>query len=190
MLRLINLISSSWRFNLKREVPPSPSIILFWHGLMLPGWKFFERRKANALVSMSQDGEILTHLLTLWGFNVVRGSSSSHGKEALEQLIELAPKGYLLITPDGPKGPPFVMKAGALITSLRTQVPIYLCGINIRKKITFNKSWDLFQFPLPFSEIELNFEGPYLLQSDASREEISEFLEKLNAKLLFLDNTN
>lgn len=155
---------------------------------MLPGWKFFESRKANALVSMSKDGEILSNLLSIWGFDVVRGSSSRQGKEALEQLIEIAPKGYLLITPDGPKGPPHVMKAGALVTSVRTQVPIYLCGINIHKKITFKKSWDLFRFPLPFSLIELKFAGPYLLNSESTRDEISDFLKGLNSKLLFLNN--
>jgi lysophospholipid acyltransferase (LPLAT)-like uncharacterized protein len=82
------------------------------------------------------------------------------------------------------------MKAGALVTAVRTQVPIYLCGINIHKKITFKKSWDLFRFPLPFSVIELKFAGPYLLNSESTRDEISDFLKELNSKLLFLNNIN
>ncbi|MBE2188646.1 MAG: DUF374 domain-containing protein [Desulfobulbaceae bacterium] len=185
-IKLVNLLSKTWRFHVNDNMPTKPAIILFWHGLMLPGWKFYEGRDANALVSTSKDGELLTNILQLWGFNVLRGSSSQQGKEALEQMIALAPEGFLLITPDGPRGPSQEMKAGAVVTSVKSQVPIYLCGIKIAKKITFKKSWDKFELPLPFSKIELTFDGPYLFPQSSNREEISSFIQVLNSKLLYL----
>ncbi|MCO5251058.1 MAG: DUF374 domain-containing protein [Candidatus Kapabacteria bacterium] len=185
-IKLVNLLSNTWRFHVNYNMPTKPAIILFWHGLMLPGWKFYERRDANALVSTSKDGEILTNLLQKWDYNILRGSSSRQGKEALEQMIEIAPKGFLLITPDGPRGPSQEMKAGAVVTSVKSQVPIYLCGIKIAKKITFKKSWDKFELPMPFSKIELTFDGPHLFPQSSSREEISSFIQDLNSKLLYL----
>jgi hypothetical protein len=185
-IKLVNLLSKTWRFHVNYNLPTKPSIILFWHGLMLPGWKFYEGRDANALVSTSKDGELLTNILQLWGFNVLRGSSSQQGKEALEQMIALAPEGFLLITPDGPRGPSQEMKAGAVVTSVKSQVPIYLCGIKISKKIVLKKSWDKFELPLPFSKIELTFDGPHLFPRASSREDISSFIQELNSKLLYL----
>jgi lysophospholipid acyltransferase (LPLAT)-like uncharacterized protein len=87
------------------KYPEKPAIIAFWHGKMLPAWKFFGSFGANAIVSQSKDGEILTALLEKWGFRVVRGSSSKGGREALQEIVDIAPKGYFLITPDGPQGP-------------------------------------------------------------------------------------
>ncbi|PKL85221.1 MAG: hypothetical protein CVV22_08775 [Ignavibacteriae bacterium HGW-Ignavibacteriae-1] len=185
-IKIVNLLSNTWRFHVNDNMPLKPAIILFWHGLMLPGWKFYEGRDAYALVSTSKDGEILTNLLQKWDFNILRGSSSKQGKEALEQMNEIAPQGFLLITPDGPRGPSQEMKAGAVVTSVKSQVPIYLCGIKISKKITFKKSWDKFELPLPFSKIELTFDGPHLFPQSSNREEISSFIQDLNTKLLYL----
>lgn len=187
-VRMVNLISKTWRFHINYNIPSKPAIIVFWHGLMLPGWKFFDGRGANALVSTSKDGEILTQLLMEWGFNVLRGSSTRHGKEALNSMIDIASDGYLLITPDGPKGPALEMKPGAVITSVRTQVPIYLCGIRISRKIIFKKSWDKFELPLPFSKIDLHFDGPYLFSPTSDRQDISSYIKQLNSKLLYLLN--
>jgi lysophospholipid acyltransferase (LPLAT)-like uncharacterized protein len=46
---------------------------------------------------------------------IVLGSSGYSGKEAADQLVEYLKKGYsTVLSPDGPSGPAFQMKKGAL----------------------------------------------------------------------------
>jgi len=183
VVSLINLVSKTWRINVIGDIPEMPAIIIFWHGLMLPGWKIFSDKSPYAVVSQSKDGEILSALLKKWGFKLIRGSSSKSGKEVLAEITLNAQDNYLLMTPDGPRGPINKMKPGALIASLRTGTPLYLCGIKINSKITFDRSWDKFQLPLPFSKIEITYSQPFILSKELSREEISKKIEELEKEL-------
>ena len=185
---LINLIARTWRIKLIGNYPDNPAVIAFWHGKMLPGWYLFRNRKSSAIVSSSKDGEILTQILSKWGFNVVRGSSDKGGKEALRQMINQLMDGYyLLITPDGPKGPPERMKAGAVISAQRANVPLFLCGIRIKRKYIFKKSWDKFEFPLPFSRIDIVMYENIYINNSLNREEIDKIISELEIKLLYLN---
>lgn len=187
VVNLLNLISKTWFFEIRGNIPAKPSIIAFWHGTMLPVWKFFENRDSFAVVSLSKDGEILTNLLKIWKFTVIRGSSSKNGKEVLNEMIDLASKGYLLITPDGPQGPIYKMKAGAMISSIRSEVPIVLVGVITKKKKIFN-SWDRFYLPMPFTKIILQFSESYSFAKDLTKIEINEKILELENKLNSLNN--
>ena len=155
---LLRILARTWRFSLHGEFPSSPAVVAFWHDEMLPVWTLFARKKSNlslsALISLSKDGEILAQLLHDWGYELVRGSSSKGGKEALEQMTTLAARSILLITPDGPRGPRHQMKPGAVIAAQRACVPLYLCRIKT-EGWRFEKSWDKFLLPYPFARIEV-----------------------------------
>ena len=100
------------------------SIFIFWHSKMLTGWYIFKNKNPAALVSQSKDGAILSKLLNMWKYEVVRGSSSKGGKEAVDKLIELVKSGRnAIITPDGPRGPAGQIKNGPLIISNKSNVP-------------------------------------------------------------------
>jgi len=175
---ILKVISSTWRYHINGDIVKSPAVIAFWHGSMLPVWKYFAKYRPYAVVSRSKDGAILTDMLESWGYNVLRGSSSKGGKEVLNDMQYAAGKGYLLITPDGPRGPIYEFKAGAVIAANRAGVALQLCGVKINRKICLTKSWDRFRLPLPFTKIELKFSGPILIQNVPSREVISEIIEK------------
>jgi hypothetical protein len=155
---LIRGLARTWRFSLRGDVPSSPAVVAFWHDEMLPMWALFARRQGNtplsALTSLSKDGDILAQLLSDWGYEVVRGSSSRGGKEALEQMVALAAHNVLLITPDGPRGPRHAMKAGAVIAAQRADVPLYLCRMAARGH-RFARSWDKFLLPYPFARVRI-----------------------------------
>ncbi len=175
---LIYLISKTWRISI--NYPSSKGVVAFWHGEMLPLWYSFGKYNSYALVSASKDGEILTALLELWGISVIRGSSSSGGKEALNLMIEYAKKdNFILITPDGPKGPANKIKAGAIITAIRANIPLYFARVNIKFAIKFNKSWDKFIFPMPFSRININFIEETYEKRDYDRKEVNDIISKL-----------
>jgi lysophospholipid acyltransferase (LPLAT)-like uncharacterized protein len=185
---LLNLLSKSWRIKLEGDFDyQGKGIIVFWHGFMLPVWKYFGKYKPVAVVSLSKDGEILSQLLEKWNFTLIRGSSSRKGKEVLEDIMNACKQKLLLITPDGPQGPIYKMKAGAVVAASRTHVPIYLCGVFIKKSKIFEKSWDKFRLPFPFTKIILRISKPIIIEKTDNKELIESKISELETNLLHLN---
>lgn len=158
-------------------------VIAFWHGTMLVPWFIQNGKNMAALISQSKDGDLLTKLLEYWNYKVVRGSSSSGGEDALEKMIELAKQNYsVAITPDGPRGPQFKFKAGAVITAKKSQVPLVLLGVAYKKKKIL-KSWDHFEVPHFFSRANVIFSDPVFISSDLNYEQTSELILKCEQQL-------
>lgn len=146
-------------------------VLAFWHGTMLIPWYVHKNQNFSALVSLSKDGSLLANTLLKWGFKVERGSSHKGGKEALNTLLENCKQNYsVAITPDGPTGPPRVMKAGAVITAQRSNLPLILCGVAYKKKYIF-RSWDKFEVPKFFSEVVIKYSEPIIISAELSRDE-------------------
>lgn len=158
-------------------------VVAFWHGSMLIGWFMQRNRNFASLVSKSKDGDVLTAILEKWNFHVVRGSSSKGGHEALDLMIHLTEENYhLAITPDGPTGPIFKMKPGAVITARRSQIPLLLVGIGMKSKWTL-KSWDKFEIPKPFSAVTAIYSQPIMISAILTKEETSEVIDKCESEL-------
>ncbi len=183
LILLMHVISKTWRFKFEGDFPAMPAVIAFWHGEMLPCWKVFGKYSPKAVVSQSKDGEILSTLLNKWGFEVLRGSSSKGGKEVLEMMTENVKNSFLLITPDGPRGPIQKFKPGAVITAKRAEVPLVLCRAKIENKYVFKKSWDNFQFPLPFSSIKICFSQNFYINNSLDRKETEDYILRVESEL-------
>ena len=77
-------------------------VLAFWHGTMLIPWYLHSNRNFAALVSRSEDGDLLAKILENWDYKVVRGSSSKGGEDALKIMVDQAQDNYsVAITPDG-----------------------------------------------------------------------------------------
>lgn len=168
-------------------------VTAFWHGSMLIGWYLQRNANTAALVSQSKDGDVLSVLLKKWNYNVVRGSSHIGGKEALDMMLELAKQNYsLAITPDGPTGPIYKMKAGAAVTAKKSKMPLFLVGIGIKNKFVL-KSWDHFEVPVPFSKTVIVYSDPIMIDDSLNYDETNktiieceELLNKLQKEALDL----
>jgi lysophospholipid acyltransferase (LPLAT)-like uncharacterized protein len=168
--------------------PPGPAIYCVWHNrlvLCLPTYRGFAQERTHtpgmaALVSASKDGAFLAGILECFGVQPVRGSSSRRGPQALLELTTWAERGYdLAITPDGPRGPCYVVQDGVMSLAQLTGLPIIPFTYNLDWKIRV-KSWDRLQIPLPFSRCEMNFDNPIRVPreaSDAEREALRQRLE-------------
>jgi hypothetical protein len=97
---------------------------------------------------------------------IILGSSGYSGKEAADQLVEYLKKGYsTVVLPDGPSGPPFQMKKGALHISMQSNVPI----VPMRFKASHSfeiSNWDRRKWPLPFSTITVEYGEPIQITKD------------------------
>ncbi len=186
---IINILSHTWRIRLDKDFDYSGNgIIVFWHGFMLPVWKYFSKYKPMAVVSLSKDGEILSYLLEKWNYTLIRGSSSQNGKEVLDNIVNFCSNNLLLITPDGPRGPRYKMKAGAVIAASRVQAPLYLCGVEIKNSWIFSKSWDNFRLPYPFTKISLRVSEKIFIEKTDNKELIDNKISELETNLLYLTN--
>jgi lysophospholipid acyltransferase (LPLAT)-like uncharacterized protein len=158
----------------------------FWHGSMMIGWFINRKNNPAALVSRSRDGDVLAAVLGKWNYNIVRGSSSTGGQDALTSMVFLLRDGYsIAITPDGPRGPAYKMKAGAVIAAKKAGVPLFLAGIGMKNKIVL-KSWDRFEVPLPFSRVSVIYSDPLFIDENLNYDETNNKLiesEELLSKL-------
>ncbi len=155
----------------------------FWHGKMLAGWFLGKQNNFMGITSKSKDGDVLAGLLSHWGYTVVRGSSSTGGKEVLEHAVNfLKTGGSVAVTPDGPKGPAMQLKPGIVVASHRAGTPIVLAGIGYSKSFHL-KSWDSFSVPYPFSSVYIKYSEPLSVPVDATREKISEIIYSVESTL-------
>jgi lysophospholipid acyltransferase (LPLAT)-like uncharacterized protein len=133
---VITLLSWSMRIEVvngqvhdERRKRGEPAIGAFWHGrlLMMPtGY----RGNVSILISLHQDGELISRTVKYFGFRSIRGSTTRGGFSAMREMLKAYREGYdIAITPDGPRGP--------------------LTFSASRKKMF--RSWDRFLFPYPFS---------------------------------------
>lgn len=158
-------------------------VLAFWHGTMLLPWYLHRNDGFAALTSKSKDGDLLAKQLKHWKYKVVRGSSSKGGDVALGIMVEHAKSGYsIAITPDGPRGPEFKFKAGAVITAKKSKVPLVLMGIGIKSKKKL-KSWDKFQVPNPFTNVKVIYSEPIYVDEKLSYDETSKAIEECEKEL-------
>jgi len=168
---------------------PGPAIYCVWHNrlalCLLPYYGYVKKRNQTpglaALVSASKDGGFLASILECFRVEPVRGSSSRRGPQALLELTSWAERGYdLAITPDGPRGPRYVVQEGAIALAQVTGFPIIPASYSLGWKIQV-RSWDRFQVPLPFSRCDLVLGKPIWVPregSDAEREALRQELER------------
>lgn len=153
-------------------------IFCLWHnrlGLSMTMWERFGRKKIHssglvALISASHDGGLLARTLRYFKVDAVRGSSSRRGAQALLELKSYSDRGYsIAITPDGPRGPRYVVQDGVIALAQLSGSPILPVSSYVDWKFTL-KSWDRFQIPLPFARCQVFLGMPLELPREITDE--------------------
>jgi lysophospholipid acyltransferase (LPLAT)-like uncharacterized protein len=181
-LFVLRLLAKTWRIRVVGNIPIDKGVVIVWHGMMLIVWKFFSGRSCVGVTSHSKDGDVLARLLDFWDYRVLRGSSSRGGKEVLASIVEMAKRQLVIMTPDGPRGPAEVAKAGAFVAAQRSGTMLYCCRVHIKSAYRLS-SWDSFAIPYPFSSCTIEFFDAIRIESDADREEVSTIMELMSAKM-------
>jgi lysophospholipid acyltransferase (LPLAT)-like uncharacterized protein len=117
---------------------------------------YYGTRSIHGLVSPSKDGAWLSAIYEQLGIPSVRGSSRRGGQSALRDCIHVIRNGAsIAITPDGPRGPRYIVKEGTQWLSEETHTPIVAVGIHFHCAIRL-RTWDQFYLPLPFSHVSID----------------------------------
>jgi lysophospholipid acyltransferase (LPLAT)-like uncharacterized protein len=165
-----------------------PVIIACWHEyiLMTPfQWKRIRKNKKNPRVfvvaSDHRDGEYIVGMLSFFGVETVRGSSSKGGVKAMiASLKELKNGNDVAFTPDGPRGPRRSVADGVVFAAKKSGA--YILPIRYEASRSWRlKSWDRLVIPKPFGTIR--FIARELIDvkgdpTDVARERIKAALER------------
>lgn len=149
-------------------------IFVIWHNRLLGGLPLHLDHNIGAVISQSDDGELLSRAMERIGFVGLRGSSSRGGSEAFRGVIKHLRKGFdVSLTPDGPKGPRYQVQPGAAVAAARSGKPVFTVGVGMSPKLVFG-SWDRFQAPWPWSKIKVVYGEPLYFHKDQPIEEVQE----------------
>ncbi len=129
--------------------------------------------KIGFLISPSVDGEIPANLARSWGGEVIRGSTTRTGAQAMRDMYNLVVKQGVspVTTSDGPQGPLHVFKIGDILLSQFTQAPLLPLAYAAEKAWRI-KSWDRFIIPKPFSRIAIVIGPPLTIPKGLLTEDL------------------
>ncbi len=189
---LLSVVGRTWRIEVNAEegVNPvrdgqkaGPEIYCFWHQCVLPCAFYFRDSGAVILISRSFDGEIITRILKMFGFDAVRGSSSRGAREGLLGLAQVIESGRTAIfTADGPRGPIYQTKVGPIKLAQMTGAPIGAFHLEPRRASILG-SWDRFLVPMPFTRICVSWANWTRVPADLPPEHFEAKREELNAAI-------
>jgi len=163
-------------------------IYTFWHNRVFLATYFWRRRGIVVMTSQSFDGEYIARFIQRFGYGAARGSSTRGATGAIVEMVRLMRTGCpTAFTIDGPKGPRYVAKMGAVLLAKKTGNPILPFTITARKSWEAKKSWDGFQTPKPFTRARVYIARPIYVPSDATdevlgakRDELQRALDQIN----------
>ena len=159
-------------------------IYTFWHREIFSACWFWRKRGIVVMTSRNFDGEYIARIIQRHGYGAARGSSTRGASQALAEMIECLRKGRdAAFTIDGPRGPRYVAKRGSVLLSKATGAAILCFHIALRRAYVFRRTWDLTQFPHPFSRAAMFIAPPIVVSPQASEEEQASKLREVQNTL-------
>lgn len=174
-----------------------PVLVVVWHGKGLLPVFFFQGLPLLVYSSRPRDGSFRglsrpTRALTLaalqhLGYRVFDATiypSEPRGVIRFLQLLERGRGG--VIAADGPGGPMFRAKPGAVFMAKKTGVALLPVGAAMQDKIALD-SWDRFEIPRPFTRAALMIGEPLEVPADLDDEgvdRLSQVLEEVMNDLM------
>ena len=163
-------------------------IYTFWHNRVFLSTYFWQKRRIVVMTSQSFDGEYIARFIQRFGYGAARGSSTRGAVGAIIEMTRLMRTGLsTAFTIDGPKGPRYVAKMGAVLLAKKTGQPVLPFTITAQRFWEAKRSWDGFQVPLPFSRARVDIAPPIYVSADttddgleAKRDELQTALESID----------
>ncbi|HLN98172.1 MAG TPA: lysophospholipid acyltransferase family protein [Pyrinomonadaceae bacterium] len=159
-------------------------IYTFWHNRIFLGTYFWRKRRIVVMTSQSFDGEYIARFIQRFGYGAARGSSTRGAVGAIIEMTRLmragCPAGFTI---DGPKGPRYVAKMGAVLLAKKTGKPILPFIVNAERFWEAKRSWDGFQVPWPFSRACVAIAPPIYVAANADDKALEAKREQLQAAL-------
>jgi len=159
------------------------TIWCFWHRSVIPAAYQFRNNHLAVMTSRSFDGEYIARIIQKLGFTAVRGSSSRGAVGAMFGMREQIEAGHAVVfTIDGPRGPRYVAKPGAVLLAKKTGAPISCFYVAVERAWILN-SWDQMIIPKPFSRAVIYASSPMSVPADATDEQMTALHQQMQETL-------
>jgi lysophospholipid acyltransferase (LPLAT)-like uncharacterized protein len=159
-------------------------IYTFWHDRVFLATYFWQRRAIVVMTSRSFDGEYIARFIQRFGYGAARGSSSRGATGAVIEMVRLMRAGCpTAFTIDGPKGPRYVAKMGAVLLARKTGNPVLPFTIAAERFWEIKGSWDRSQIPKPFTRATVFIGAPIHVVPDADEAMLNAKRDELQASL-------
>lgn len=153
----------------------SPCVYVMWHKNQFCVYGLQDKGNVNILISNSLDGEIVSYVVKKMGFQTCRGSSKRRGSvsSSLKMISKLKNGENIAIMVDGPRGPIYKVKRGAIVLAKEAGVPIVpMTWYSEDFTFVTLPSWDKMKSPIGPCRI-INVYGKPIYTDGKSEEEIA-----------------
>lgn len=148
-------------------------IFTFWHTCILSATWFWRDRGIVVMSSVSRDAEYTGRVIKRFGYGTARGSSTRGGGRAMAEMAQCLNNGLeVAFTIDGPRGPAYEAKPGAVTLARHTGQAILPFHIAVNKGIQLS-SWDRLTIPLPFTRALALIAAPIYVPRESNGEEVA-----------------
>jgi lysophospholipid acyltransferase (LPLAT)-like uncharacterized protein len=153
--------------------PGGTGIIVLWHSRLIAVPHIIGREyRPNVLISRSRDGRIIKTYGIINGVRIIDGSSSRGGVSAYKKMRRELDLGcYIVMTPDGPRGPARQATVSVIHLAAKSGQPIIPFSYSaspMKRYIT----WDRLVMPKWFSRAAYAFGDPIYINPNPGKAEI------------------
>jgi lysophospholipid acyltransferase (LPLAT)-like uncharacterized protein len=166
-----------------------PVLIAYWHQMHLMCSNYLLRRartghRLGFLISPSVTGEVPAAIAPRWGAEVIRGSATRSGGQAVRDLYGVVAKQKIspALAVDGPKGPLHECKSGPVLLARMTGAPVLPMAYAASRCIHW-RSWDRFIVPLPFSRVVIAVGEPLVVPRSAGLDDLPAYQAQATAAI-------
>jgi len=173
---------------LDTELKGGAVIVAFWHQHILLCSRYLVTKRSAGLklgfvISPSVDGEAAAMLTKIYRGYAIRGSSTYTGSRTARHLVRAVTDGLSpAITPDGPRGPRFGFKPGALFVSQLSGRPVIPISYAARPASVL-RTWDKFVIPMPFAKVAIAVGEPVTVPRETDADGLEVLREAIEQQL-------
>lgn len=182
------IVSVSGEEHLVTALADGPLIAVYWHQHQLFVVRYLLLQRGRGLrcgfmMTPSVDGELPARLTRRVGAVALRGSSSYTGARVLRDCHLAMQQGVSpALTPDGPKGPRYVFKPGAVLVAQHSGRPMVPIAYHASRAWCF-RNWDRFVLPWPFARIAIAVGEPRYVPRKLDAEALQRWQTEMAAEL-------
>ena len=156
-------------------------VFAFWHQATFIPLFHYKNSKACLLTMKSVKGEVLARVCERMGYQVTRLETEDDAN-GFRKMINLAKQGFdCNLAVDGPEGPIFEVKPGAIFLAKKLGRPILPIAAMAKPRFVLSFRWDKYFIPFPFSRGVLILGKPILTSGKKISELQAEVKNQLNA---------
>jgi lysophospholipid acyltransferase (LPLAT)-like uncharacterized protein len=158
-------------------------LYIVWHDSAVLAAFGGKHQRTIALTSRHRDGSFVEAVAGFAGVASIRGSTGATGGRALRELLRVAKRYDIVVTPDGPRGPSRTMSPGVIFLSSRSGNPLVPTAFACSRSWQIPGSWTPLAIPKPFARVVLLAGTPIQVPPDLDMRASGYYVNKVQVAM-------